>query len=112
MILIKFDHSMTDGLGIMGMITTLADNCDVNLFPTLIKKPPMSFKIILWSIITIPYLMIYPSWRHLVYLKSGKTPFKSDKQNRGIPLTTLSELYDFGTYSKISKKLGITLMIW
>jgi hypothetical protein len=108
MIMIKFDHSLTDGLGFIGMITALSDNYDIKLFPASITKNPLTLKTILWSLLISPWLMVYPAWRHKAYLLSGETPFKSNKENLGIPRTTLSELYDFDLYSKIGKQLGIT----
>lgn len=107
MLIIKFDHCFTDGLGFISMITALADNYDVKLFPQSMRKQK-SWKKTIFAILLIPYYILYICVRNFLILKSGRTPFKSSKPITGTAKTGLSEAMDFLTYSKVSKILGIT----
>lgn len=108
-LVVKFDHTFTDGLGFIGLITGIADNYSIDLFPqsTLKKKGILDYFMMLT---TLPYYAFYSFYRNMVSLSSGKSPFKltEGKRNSGMPSLQVSKLYDFNHYSKICKSLNIT----
>jgi hypothetical protein len=108
-IIYKMDHSFSDGLGFMGLITTMADNYDSSLFPASFQKRFGIIDILL-IIVSLPWLLVYPFYRNFISLKSGKTPFKLSKnvKKSNRPKTAVSNTYDFHLYTKINKELKIT----
>jgi len=109
LLMIKFDHSLTDGLGYIGLICALADNYSLDLFPkTHTKNKAFIDYFILF--IMIPYYVFYSFYRNLVILSTGKSPFKLNKnmQNSGRSNIEISKNFNFNTVSKICKSLNVT----
>lgn len=107
-LVLKFHHSLSDGLGFIGLITALGENYSLKLFPQSMKKTGPSLFQITLSLIQFPYYLILPFFQHFFTLKSGPTPFKNNKNKTGLPKTSISQQYDFATYSAINKKLNLT----
>lgn len=107
-ILLKVDHCLSDGLGFVGLLTALGENYDLKLFPQSMKKRSISYKQIMISLLLSPYYAFYSFYKQLIQLNTKNTPFKSSKPISGFPKSAISSPYDFGLYSKINKKQGIT----
>jgi NRPS condensation-like uncharacterized protein len=106
-LLIKFDHSFSDGLGIIGLICGLADNYSLDLFPGFNKKH--SILGFIYTFLFLPYLIIYSFYRNLFHLSTKNSPFKIDHKLRaGRSKFQMTELIDFVEISKICKSLNIT----
>jgi NRPS condensation-like uncharacterized protein len=106
-LIIKFDHTLTDGLGFMSLMNGLADNYSIDLYPKGMYKP-ISLLQSLMAFSMILYYAIYPVYRNLFGLKSGQTPWKTDKPLTGIPLIALSPKFELAEITKLSKNMGIT----
>jgi NRPS condensation-like uncharacterized protein len=108
-LMIKFDHSFTDGLGFIGLICALADNYSIDLFPrtNFKQKGFLDYLVLLCS---IPYFIISIFYRNLITLSTGASPFKlsGNKKNTGQPQIQISKIYDFNIISKICKSLKVT----
>lgn len=107
LLMLKFDHCLSDGLGIISLITGIADNYDAKLFPRSMRKTPTLLQKFL-IYLQFPYYMVLPVVRNMLSLKSGRTPFKSSVPITGTGKTALSSYLDFSTYSKVCKNLKIT----
>lgn len=111
----KFDHVLTDGIGIIALLTSLADNYSLDLFP----KPKKAFnskenilEYIFNNLIIVlgfPYYVIYPFLRNLFICNSGDTLFKSKSKQKGYSSASLSKSMNLADFTKISRKLNITL---
>lgn len=104
--MIKFDHSLMDGMSFISLITSLSDNkLGPHMFPGGIRKT-----ISLWQrflmFILFPFYFLYPLYRNLHHLRSGITPFKGVKTGKSNLM--ISDKFDFAFYAKITKKLKIT----
>lgn len=109
LVIFKADHILSDGVGFVGLLSSLAQNYDVKLFPQSMKKKSANILGIISSILLMPYYAVYNFYRNLYSLNMGKTPFKSEtKPISGIPKISLSKEYSFSQYSKINKRMGIT----
>lgn len=80
-VLFKFDHILSDGLGIISLICSLDDNYEVELFPKIMKlnsKYKLSY---IDVIIHYLFFIIYgPYSLYIMFFQNaGKTPFKSSK---------------------------------
>ena len=79
-LLIKYDHILTDGLGLISTLCLLSDNFDFNIYPTIIqrlKKPNWYQKIYLYLISV--FYMIYLTISNSLY-RIIKSPYKSNKK--------------------------------
>ena len=108
LVIFKADHILSDGVGFVGLLSALADNYDIKLFPTSMKKHNTSIMTILSMIFLSPYFAIYNFYRNLISLNTGLTPFKSTTPISGIPKISISKAFSFSKYSKINKSIGIT----
>lgn len=112
MLLIKFEHSFTDGIGLISLIGGLANDYSLEMFPWAKRQQKVTFlsqfMFLILTILQVPYLLTYPYYRNLVSLKSGETPFKSSKKFSGIPNSIISDFYDFNHVTSINKQLNIT----
>jgi hypothetical protein len=112
MLLIKFEHSFTDGIGLISLIGGLANDYSLEMFPWAKRQKKVTFlsqfMFIFLTFLQLPYLLTYPYYRNLVSLKSGETPFKSNKKFSGIPNSVVSDFYDFNHVTSINKQLNIT----
>lgn len=108
-LMIKFDHSFTDGLGFIGLMCALADNYSIDLFPRTTSKQTVLLDYVILFFM-IPYYIVYNFYRNLITLSTGASPFKlsGNKQNTGQPQISISKNYDFNKASKICKSLKIT----
>lgn len=107
-LILKFHHMLSDGLGFIGLITALGENYSLKIFPQSMKKTGPSICQIIFSALQFPYYLIMPFFQHFFTLKSGSTPFKNALKKTGLPKISISQQYDFATYSAISKSLNIT----
>jgi hypothetical protein len=103
----KYDHVLSDGLGITCLILGLSDNYSINLFPAGMQKimSPIHY---LLTFLTLPYYSIYNGYRNLYGLRSGDTPFKLKKPLSGVPVIVSSPGLEFALYNKVRNHLGIT----
>lgn len=110
LLLLKMDHIYSDGLGIIGILSGLGDNYDIKLFPGSMKKHGLNIFQIFSIILATPYITISMFYRNFIKLNTGLTPFKfkDPSKKSGLPKIALSPEYNFSTYSKINKKMGIT----
>lgn len=107
-LLIKFDHSFSDGLGLIGLICGLADNYSLDLFPGGFNKKHSILGFI-YTFIMLPYLLFYSFYRGMVTIATKESPFKTSYSNKkGHPKIEMTELFDFAEISKIAKSLNIT----
>lgn len=106
-LIFKLDHALTDGLGFVSLMNGLADNYSIDLYPKGMFKQ-MSYLNSIITLLMTPYFAVYPIYRNLIALKSGQTPWKTDKPLSGEPLIALSPKFDFAEINKLAKQLGIT----
>lgn len=107
-LLIKFDHSFSDGLGLIGLICGLADNYSLDLFPGNMNKKNSILGFI-FTILLFPYLAIYSMYRNIYSISTKESPFKiSYDKKKGQPRIQMTGLLNFEKISKICKKLKIT----
>jgi hypothetical protein len=106
LVIFKYDHILTDGLGITGLTLGISDNYSIDLFPPgMVKKIPLYYQ--LMGLLYLPYYAVYNVYRNLS-LNSGDTPFKMRKPLSGEPVTVASPALEFATYNTIRNHLGIT----
>ena len=105
---IKFDHSFSDGLGLIGLICGLADNYSLDLFPGGFNKRHSILGFIC-TFLMFPYLMLYSFYRNIFKITTKESPFKINYEKKaGHPKIQMTELMDFTEISKICKSLNIT----
>jgi len=107
-ILFKFDHVLSDGLGMVSLMCCLADNYDVNVFPTVMKnfKYRWNEYIINW----ISFIYYGPKvFYEMFKSEPEKTPFRKIKVEKGQVKISISGDYNISEFSKIRKKLKISL---
>lgn len=106
-LIIKFDHSFSDGIGFNGLVCALADNYSTNLFPAVMSKS-LSFSQKILFYLLLPYNML-----RLIYYVGfdyirEDSPFKTNKVVSGTPKFAMSDLINLQEHLSINKKLGIT----
>lgn len=106
--MIKFDHSLMDGMSSVSLLAALSDTqFSPNLFPGVgIKKNVMILQRIA-MILMLPYYFLYSIYKTYIGVSSGETLFKEGRKIGHSDLT-VSETYDFQFFSKITKSLNIT----
>jgi hypothetical protein len=111
-IIFKFDHMMSDALGIATMIASLADNYDVNMFPAILK--PYTFNLkeyvldILYDILAVLYIPYV--FYQMSGVRAGKTPLKMNHQGEKYDFkVSISNSYNLKDFDHIRKNvLGVT----
>jgi hypothetical protein len=106
LVIFKYDHILTDGLGITGLTLGISDNYSLDLFPPARSKTISIYQHLI-GIIKLPYYGLYNSYRNLC-LSSGDTSFKLRKPLSGEPVTITSPAIEFSIYNNIRNHLGIT----
>ena len=105
MAIFKFDHAFSDGLGIVSLLLSLADNYSIELFP-FNRKYPMYLKI--WNLIFLPYYLIKVCIMQINLVVSPSI-LKSEtqiKSQNSLISTIHSESFD--QISKVAKKLKVS----
>jgi len=108
-LILKFEHSLTDGLGYISLIFSLADNYDINNFPVL--RRPSLIQIIKAKIIAIlmfPFYVLTSFYNNLIRLDFGDTPFKVKGKFSGVSSKSISEVFSLSKFLNMAKKLKIT----
>ena len=114
----KFDHTISDAMGVMSFIISIADNYDTSLFPSVMRKKFSFFHIILLYI-SSPYYMIVNIIRNLSVKENLVTPFQKLKNNDTNQDSkkkvneesfeyTISKNFSFDKVSKVAKKYGMS----
>lgn len=80
-VLFKFDHILSDGLGIISLMCSLDDNYNAELFPKIMKLNSQYELSYLGIILHYLAFIIYGPYSMFVmfFQNAGKTPFKSTK---------------------------------
>jgi len=109
LLMIKFDHSFTDGLGFIGLICALADNYSMDLFPKIHSKQKGFIDYII-VLLMIPYYVFYTFYRNFISLSTVNSLFKMNgkERNTGNVQLQITKDYDFNKISKICKSLNVT----
>jgi len=108
LLMIKYDHILSDGLGIKDLICALADNFSLDLFPRATSKKK-SFLDYLILFILIPYYFFNYFYGNLFLLSYEKSPFKlNNKINSGRSNIEITKNFNFNSASKICKSLNVT----
>jgi hypothetical protein len=102
-VIINWDHSLCDGLGLMSLIFKLTDCFDIKNYPPL-KKKTNSEKI--FNLCMIPIFTLYVLYK-LFFIRSGRGPFKSDKRTIDKQLVS-SKSIPFTPIRNVTKKLNVT----
>jgi NRPS condensation-like uncharacterized protein len=104
-IIFKFDHILSDGLGLTTLITSIADNYNANIFPSVLR--PYKFNISdflidkyydLLSIIYIPYVFYL-----ILSIMGQNTPLKQKQGNYGLDRIRISKAYNLNDFNHIRK---------
>ncbi len=107
LLVLKTDHSFTDGVSLMNLICGIADNYDQKLFPATFSKSYHKVYDIL-AFLLFPLYLIKTMYLVFFDLKTVETPFKSNNPMNGIPKVILSDRLNLDDYMNVRKKLGIT----
>jgi hypothetical protein len=108
-LIFKFDHSMTDGLGLISSICSAASNYSKDSFPSIIKNiknDPFLEKLYYWLV--FPYYSLRYALLFIPFLKDYKSPL-SVKNYNGNSLIAKSKNYrlkDFEKYRKHIMKIS------
>lgn len=107
LLLLKFDHSFSDGIAIMNFICGMADNYSTKLFPATMSKSINKIYDLLGYLLFPLYLgkICYYSFYKL---KKVNSIFKVNKPVTGQAKIALSKTFNLEEYQKINKHLGIT----
>jgi len=105
-ILVKFDHCVADGIGMIGLLVAMSDNYSLDLYP---KLPDISlfYKFLIHLLLPI-YIIKYFITNS--FLKYSNTPFRLDKdfKRTNKKKIGISKYYSFDLFNNIAKKNGIT----
>jgi len=103
---LKFDHSLGDGIGLLGLFIAMADNYSLDLYPKL-TEPSFLTRCLIYA--SLPYYFIKSiiSSGKLFY---QKTPFRlgEDRKRSNVKACAISKYYSFDNLSKLCKKYNIT----
>lgn len=106
-LIIKYDHILTDGLGLISTLCLLTDNFDYSIYPTLIQrlKSPKWYQTIYLYIVSVFY-MISISISSSLY-RIIKSPYKSNikgnSKNSSFYFGKVFKLKSFENYRKEKK---------
>jgi hypothetical protein len=107
LLILKFDHCLSDGVSMMNFICAMSDNYSTKLFPATMSKS-VSKVYELFAILLLPFNILKLIYLTFVELKPVKTIFKVDKPVTGVAKITLSDKFNLEEYMKFNKQLGIT----
>lgn len=103
----KFDHVMTDGLGMLSSICLLADNYDASIFPIMMRN--YKYK---WYMQILDYLQFIcygPLVVKEMFRRDPKpSPFRQTHMSTGESNITHSKLYDLDIFSRLRKDLNVS----
>jgi hypothetical protein len=103
-IIFKFDHVMSDGLGISFSMLAMADNYSVDVFPKTVHGKSIPFYKYIIDFIGLPLAII----EHFK-LPERKNPLVTQNmEQNGVTLIANSKCYDFQEWSKLCKKLKVS----
>jgi hypothetical protein len=102
-LLFKFDHAMSDGLGVMAALCAMSDDYSIDIFPKSVQQQKIPF----YKYI-IDFFMLFPLT--LEYFKLPKKENSLIKENiqQQETLVSFSKVYNFEDWTKINKRLRIT----
>ena len=101
----KFDHSLSDGIGFLSFLMALADNYDINMFPQL--KPPSIWQSLILNLLS-PYYM-FKSHSTDINMNIQENVFKrTTGPIKGKRIIKLGKKYNFTQVTKLAKSLGLT----
>jgi hypothetical protein len=108
----KFDHALSDGLGIVAAICSMADNYDPHMFPNVMSrsKPSpwlMHLQSLIDNLLFVFYcpLVLYNS----IIVKRPKTPFKDHtRPNKNNTIVHISKEYKIDDYKEFRMKHRIS----
>lgn len=103
--LFKFDHLFTDGLGYISLLFGIADNYNTNDFPHMGK---FSIYETVKAYVLSPLYIVISFYRNIFEIRGDKSPFKNDGRMIGRTKYSISPRHDFRLVSRVSKKLGVT----
>jgi hypothetical protein len=107
LLLLKFDHSFSDGVAIMNFICGMADNYSTKLFPATMSKSINKIYDI-FAYLFFPFYCMKIFYESLFNLKKVNSIFKVEKPVTGAAKIALSQSFNLEEYQKINKQLGIT----
>lgn len=106
-IVLQFDHTFSDGLGILSLICSIADNYSLDMFPSIMKRnysDPISY---LKSIIFFPYYALKMLFLNMI-INPKPTPYKLKSKSTGFCDLSISKNYSYIELSKINKKWQVS----
>jgi NRPS condensation-like uncharacterized protein len=103
----KFDHVMTDGLGMLSSICLLADNYDISIFPVMMRN--YKYK---WYMQILDYLqfIFYGPLviKEMFSRDRNPSPFRQTPMSTGESNIAYSKLYDLNLLTQLRKDLSIS----
>ena len=104
-LLMKMDHSLSDGIGMLSFLMAIADNYDISMFPQL--KTPSIWQSFILNLLS-PYYMI-KSLAIDLNMKVQENIFKrTTGPIIGKRIIKIGKKYIFTQVSKLAKSLGLT----
>jgi len=105
-VLTKFDHTLSDGLGMLGFSIGLSDNYDLSLFP---QMPTISLMTMLILHLASPFYALIALLTSIqVQIKHIVSPFKRGNKEKGNKIVELSKYFNFTKVSNAAKKMGLS----
>ena len=105
-IISKFDHTLSDGIGMMGFSIGLCDNYDISLFPQM--KSISFFSYLLMNLASPFYAIIALINTIKVQGRMLYSPFKREKKEVGKKILEVSKTYNFTKFTTVAKEMGLT----
>lgn len=104
-LVIKFDHCFTDGMGVVSLIGSMADNYSQDLYPSIMKKNGLpSVKKIVKDLFTFPFTY----FKHKRFQMVNNVINLKNMEPSGESHLKFSKAYDFDKLFNICKKLQIS----
>ena len=107
--IMKYDHLLTDGLGIVATLCLIADNFSNDTYPKVMKmmKEPNFLQKIYFYLVS-PFFGFYNFW-HLLLFKDRKCPFKANnKKLSDDTIFVLSKKYKLKDFEKFRKENSVS----
>jgi NRPS condensation-like uncharacterized protein len=104
-VVIKFDHVVGDGLGMVSTILCTADNYDPNMFPSVMKNLKVKWY---HKILDVLSLLYYGPMIIFTFMlgESKKSPFKFPPT--GMTKFSISKEYNIEKFNKVKKELNLS----
>jgi len=107
-LVIKLDHTMSDGLGAISATLFMADNYSPEIFPPIMRKgPELPWYQFIIDIILFPYYGVIVFYQ-MILSPSPMTPFREGNPTCGRTNIILSKTFNLKKFVDIRKKLNIT----